>query len=116
MDHDKEPKNNIPFLEEKTIMPCLSDCCIEKPSQMKFEYDNFTWLKCPRCNAIAPSSMTQYFEHVRNNQKCLANIGVDGILGRDLRILNEDIKKLQSLSSKIELLKSSHTDKKYLGG
>jgi hypothetical protein len=140
INHIKEYENQIINLNSK--FPCKSKNCLmpendsiirdkngnvmdswlqfelglikENPNWIKFDYRDFTWVKCPNCETIAPINSQQYFNYLDSYKSPMASIGVDDRVGRNLLILNDDIKKLNSLQSKIDLLKSSHTNKRYL--
>lgn len=86
-----------------------------QPNMEWIEHRGFRWAKCPVCGAVAVGYCDKYFEWLKTEpQALIAPIGVGGV-GRDIRILDEDMAKLSTLESKWELLASSHSDPRYLG-
>ena len=82
-------------------------------NQNSFAYRGFKWVYCPDCGVMSPYDCHEYFDFLKEHKQ-VAPIGVNGFLGRDLRIIHEDLKQLNSLESKIMLLESSYTNKRYL--
>lgn len=122
IDHIKDL--NRPKLD--SMEPCFKEYCltnfhgfsddkvIPHPEIVRFKYREFPWLACRTCGMMSPASIDGYFKHLETYKSPVAPIGVNGVLGRDIRILNEDINKFQSLDSKVALLKISHTEPRYL--
>lgn len=78
------------------------------------EHRGYLWAHCPDCGTVAVSHDDQYFELMKTNKEFFyAPINVAGV-GRDIRKLQDDMKKLTSMESKLNLLCSSHTDSRYL--
>ena len=98
--------NNFHGFYDQTIKP--------HPKTLIFDYRDFKWYSCPNCYCMAPYNVDEYYKYQENYKSPLAPIGVLGKLGRNLQVLNEDIQKLTSLDNKVDLLKSSHTDQRYL--
>ena len=127
IEHDKSPNSIIPELEEPNSYCCEKEFCLVNypntfdlefnppTNDYRFSYRNFDWKFCPHCNAVAPINSDEYLIYLRNNpETMIAPIGVNGIVGRDIRILFDDIQKLNSDQEKLELLKSSHQNQRYL--
>lgn len=74
----------------------------------------YFWAHCPDCGMVAVSHDDQYFNLLKTNKDFFdAPINVAGV-GRDIRKLQDDLSKLTSMESKLNLLCSSHTDPRYL--
>lgn len=79
------------------------------------EYRGFPWARCRDCGAVAVGYCDKYFEYLKRERKAMqAPVGVFGTLGRNIRVLHEDLGKLSALDAKLELLAASHTSPRYL--
>ncbi len=120
--HDK----SSPYMEKKVCTHTDNpDCIVYAKNSHELEnyptndiewiyYRDFKWARCKKCKTVAVSYCDKYFDYLKTNKKgYLAPINVGGV-GRDIRIVNEDIKKLSSLQDKVELLTASHTNPRYL--
>lgn len=112
-----------PYLSKDTC--CSLPCIVYAPNSHELQkcasaetewtiYRGFPWARCRTCHAVAVGYCDKYFEYLKSEpQALIAPIGVFGV-GRDIRILDEDLKRLPTLESKLELLTTSHTDPRYL--
>lgn len=126
IEHNKNPNDLfINFDESQKRMCGETGCLLNFPNNFdftynppyeieKFIYRDFEWVKCPRCGVISPINADEYLEYLKSYPTYFGPVGVDGKIGRNLIILNDDICKLSNLNEKIELLKYSHINKRYL--
>lgn len=82
---------------------------------LKFiEHKGFNWVHCPDCGLVAVGHDEKYFHYLKTDPRAItAPINVAGV-GRNIVTLNEDIQKLTSMESKVNLLCESHTSPRYL--
>ena len=126
IEHNKSSEVILPQLEQNNSYCCGKKFCLlnypnifdldfNPPTQHhKFEYRGFQWKYCPECGAIAPLNSDEYLEYLKKCGNPISPIGVLNKVGRDIRILNEDLQKLNSIQEKLELLTNSHNNKRYL--
>ena len=129
--HNKLPKNVIPALEGRNTLSCGGDGCLKNYSaspnhhseifnfhnvitSRMFTYRNFDWVACDCCGTISPINFNEYLDYLKKYPISFGPVGVDGKIGRNLKILRDDIDNLNSIEDKIELLQNSHTMAKYL--
>jgi hypothetical protein len=127
IEHCKEPASTDgPFLGKRVCEHHVNPNCIfyaknnhdieNNPVENThwFDYKGFLWAKCDVCGTVAVSNADKYFHYLKTDPRGMrAPINVQGI-GRNIGILDDDLKKLTSFQSKVELLTSSHTDPRYL--
>ena len=126
LEHHKAPANIIPELEQKNSLCCGEEFCLmnypntfdlnhNPPTQdYKFEYRGFQWKYCPDCNAMSPLNSDEYLLNLRKGKNYVSSIGVKGIAGRDIRIVYDDLSRLNDIQDKLNLLRNSHDNKRYL--
>lgn len=79
------------------------------------DHEGFPWARCRTCGTVANGYCDEYYEYLKTDLRGFrAPVGVFGTIGRDLLAVRDDLAKLTSLQSKVELLAWSHTDPKYL--
>lgn len=81
------------------------------------DHQGFPWARCRTCNAVANGYCDEYYRYLATDPRGFrAPVGVFGVVGRNLAAVADDLAKLDSLQSKVELLAESHEHPKYLGG
>jgi len=124
--HEKHQKNLLAILEEGDSSCCRSNGCLATYPNLhhlnynpptdnnKFIYRDFQWIKCSCCGAISPIDIDEYLSYLKTYTNPFGPVGVDGRIGRNLLILDNDIRKLNNIDDKVNLLIDSHTNNKYL--
>lgn len=84
-----------------------------------FDHRGFPYGQCPVCRTLVVGNCDDYFNFLKTDGRNLyAPVGVGGVgsngVGRDIRILNEDLNKLSTLESKLELLSESNASERYV--
>lgn len=125
-EHEKSPVNVLSILEEGNSLSCKKEGCLASypntfhlafnpPVQNTiFKYRDFDWIKCECCGTVSPIDADEYLEYLKIYDDPFGPVGVDGRVGRNLIILNNYLSKIKNNNDKFDLLKSSHTEDKFL--